>query len=43
MKAMIVDQNKGLHRVSFGKYGSRKDAKKAKKEIKKTKGFLLGY
>jgi len=33
-KAIIVDQNKGLHRVSFGKYSSRKEAKKAKEVIK---------
>jgi hypothetical protein len=38
-EAMIVDQNKGLHRVSFGKYNSRKEAKKAKKEIKDTVGL----
>jgi hypothetical protein len=38
-EAMIVDQNKGLHRVSFGKYSSRKEAKKAKKEIKNTEGL----
>ena len=38
-EAMIVDQNKGLHRVSFGKYSSRKEAKKAKKEMKKTEGI----
>ena len=38
-EAMIVDQNKGLHRVSFGKYSSRKKAKKAKKEIKNTEGI----
>ncbi|MDG2228407.1 MAG: SPOR domain-containing protein [Flavobacteriales bacterium] len=37
--AMIIDQNKGLHRVSFGKYGSRKEAKKAKKEIKSIEGI----
>jgi hypothetical protein len=38
-EAMIVDQNKGLHRVSFGKYSSRKEAKKAKKEMKNTEGI----
>lgn len=38
-QARIVDQNKGLHRVAFGKYNSRKEAKKAKKEIKNTEGF----
>ena len=38
-EAMIVDQNKGLHRVAFGKYNSRKEAKKAKKEMKKTEGI----
>ncbi len=37
--AMIIDQNKGLHRVSFGKYSSRKEAKKAKKEIKENEGL----
>ena len=37
--AMIIDQNKGLHRVSFGKYSSRKEAKKAKKEIKEIEGL----
>jgi hypothetical protein len=37
--ATILDQNKGLHRVSFGKYGSRKEAKKAKKEIKENEGL----
>ena len=40
-EAMIVDQNKGLHRVSFGKYSSRKEAKKAKKEIKNTEGISV--
>lgn len=38
-EAMIVDQNEGLHRVAFGKYSSRKEAKKAKKEIKNTEGL----
>lgn len=37
--AMIIDQNKGLHRVSFGKYSSRKKAKKAKKAIKENEGL----
>jgi len=37
--AMIVDQNEGLHRVAFGKYSSRKEAKKAKKEIKNSEGL----
>jgi len=37
--AMIVDQNEGLHRVAFGKYSSRNEAKKVKKEIKNTEGL----
>jgi hypothetical protein len=40
-EAMIVDQNKGLHRVSFGKYSSRKEAKKAKKAMKNTEGISV--
>ena len=38
-EAVIVDQNKGLHRVAFGQYHSRKEAKKAKKGIKNTEGL----
>ena len=38
-EAMIIDQNKGLHRVSFGKYSSRKEAKRAKIEMKNTEGI----
>jgi hypothetical protein len=31
--ALVVDVNKGLHRVAFGQYGSKESAKAAKKEI----------
>lgn len=32
-KAMLVDVNKGLHRVAFGQYTSKEEAKSAQKDI----------
>jgi len=38
-EALIVDENDGLHRVAFGGYSSRKEAKAAKKAIKEAEGL----
>ena len=37
--AVLIDKNKGLHRIGISGYGSRKEAKKARKKILKERGI----